>query len=324
MGTALAMAFERAGNSVSICGTELDVEILEAIVRDRAHPILQLPVSPSIELVPPQDWAAPVGRALIVAVAVSTQGVRTIVRTASGFVDDGAIWAIASKGWDAEHAAPLSEVVTQESPGHPVVVVAGPSLAAELAIGTPTGLVCASADGAAASRVAESLTSASVRAFTTDDVAGVEVGAALKNVLAIAIGMCDGIAEVKGRPMTNTKAALFSRGLVETGQLAASLGGRTDTVLGLSGAGDLFVTVLGGRNGRFGRLVGTGLDPRRALEEMRTTVEGYENTATAIVLADRLGLDLPIIRMVHSVLYKAMPAEEGIDSVLLGAVEPEI
>lgn len=324
MGAALALAFERAQNSVVICGTALDAEIVTAVQNGRVHPSLQLSIPSSIRIVDSTSWDIPIQGAGIVALAVASQGVRQTVREASTLLHPQAVWAIGSKGWDPDTAEPLSKVVAEGSPDHPVVIVVGPSLAGELAAGTPTALVCASADTEAARKVAGALGSPTVRAFVSDDLAGVEVGAALKNVLAIGIGMCDGIAEVKRRPMTNTKAALFSRGLVEMGHLAKALGGHQETIIGLAGAGDLFVTVLGGRNGRFGRLVGTGLPPQKALDEMGTTVEGYENTASAIVLADRHGLDLPIIRMVHSVLYKGVAPEAAVSRIMVGAVEREL
>lgn len=324
MGIALALVLDRAGNRVSVCGTEFDGSILEAIERDRIHPVLRQPVPSSILLVGPEDWNEPLVEAGIVAVAVTSRGLRETVKSISGYLSEEAVWAIATKGWDPQTSQPVSEVVSGVDPDHPLVIVVGPSLAGELAAGTPTGLVCASTNREASRRVADALRSSTVRTFTSDDVAGVEVGAAVKNVLAIAIGMCDGIAEVSSRPMSNTKAALFSRGLVEMGRLAVALGGKQETVLGLAGAGDLFVTVLGGRNGRFGRLVGTGLAPGRAFEEMNTTVEGYENAAAALVLAKRLDLHLPIVEMVYSVLYEDKPADEAIDAVAVGPVEPEL
>lgn len=323
MGAALAITLDRAGNSVSLCATALDGPFVEAIRRNRIHPTLNLAVPESVRLFDPAEWELPLREAEVAVLAVASVGVRDVVRTAAPLLADRAVWAVASKGWDPETAEPLSKVVEQESQ-RPVVIVVGPSLAGEMAAGTPTALVCASRDHEAARRVAGALSSPTVRTFVTDDVPGVEVGAALKNVLAIAIGMCDGISETKGRPMTNTKAALFSRGLVEMGRLARALGGRQDTVLGLAGAGDLFVTVLGGRNGRFGRLVGAGADPQKAFAEMGTTVEGYENAREALLLAERHGLDLPVVRMVHLVLYDRVDPDDAIASLVVGDVEEEI
>lgn len=324
MGGALAIAFERAGNIVTLCGTEFDRQALETIRQERTHPELGVAIPPTVAIADPGDWGAALGESSIVCVVVISSGVRNTVEEAAPHVQDDAVWAIGSKGWDGKRAQPLSTVVEAVSPLNPVVMVVGPSLAWELAAGTPTLLVCAGRNLDAARRVADALSSASVRTYVTDDVAGVEVGSALKNVLAIAVGMCDGLTEAKGRPMTNTKAALFSRGLVEMARLARAMGGRESTVLGLAGAGDLFVTVLGGRNGRFGRLVGAGLSPAKALEEMAVTVEGFENAREAMELAGSLGVDLPVSKMVYSVLHEGLDPEKALEALVSGPVEPEL
>jgi glycerol-3-phosphate dehydrogenase (NAD(P)+) len=323
MGTALAISFDRAGCSVTVCGTKFDAEIVNDLQKMKVHPALRRHVSSSINVIGHDDWEKPLGDAGIVVIAVASVGVRHVVKDAAPFLTGDAIIGVGSKGWDPETAEPLSKVVAEAAPGHLVVIIVGPSLAAELAAGTPTGLVCASVSMEAAEEVASAVSSETVRAFVTDDVAGVEVGAALKNVLAIGVGLCDGISEVRGTPMANTKAAVFSRGLVEMGRLAVAMGGRQETVLGLAGAGDLYVTVLGGRNGRFGRLVGTGLIPEKAFEEMGTTVEGYDNAREAVSLAERYKLDLPIVKMVHSVLYEGVAPDEAVAALAGGAVEPE-
>lgn len=316
MGAAMALAFERAGNEVSICGTEFDVETLDAIRRDRVHPAIASFIPESVGLFPFDAWAEGLRDAGIAVVAVASVGLGETISKSMPFVDDKCIYAIASKGWDESGARPLSSVVAELAPSHGVVVLVGPTLAREIAEGTPTAFVCASDDRTLANLVADTLRSATVSTFASDDIAGVQVGSALKNVLAIGIGMCDGIAEAKGRPMTNTKAALFALGLEEMALLARALGGRIETVLGLAGAGDLFVTVLGGRNGRFGKLVGTGLDPRLALEEMGTTVEGFENAREAKDLAEREGLRLPIVDMVFSVLFEGRRPEQALQTLL--------
>lgn len=320
----MALALHRAGGRVTICATEFDGPFVESIDRDRTHPTIGQVVPADIEIAGPEGWKDALPEARIVVVAVSSHGVRGTVAAAAPHLAQNAIVAVASKGWDPGSAEPLSTIVRAVLPHHPVVIVAGPSLASELAAGVPTALVCASDDASAAREVASALSSSALRTFVTDDVVGVEVGAAIKNVLAIAIGMCDGVSQMKGATMGNTKAALFSRGLVEMGRLAKAMGGRTETVLGLAGAGDLFVTVLGGRNGRFGRLVGEGVAPEKALEEMGTTVEGYENTRQAAALADRYRLDLPLVRAVHGVLYEGVSPEDAVARIVPGPVEEEL
>lgn len=321
MAGALAIHFERSGHSVAVCATRFDAAILQAIRNDRMHPTLHHFMPEGIDFLDSRHWARGFRRAEIAVLAVPSVGVLSTVTTALEHLGRNAVWAVATKGWVAGSGRPMSEFIEEVSPQHPVVMVAGPSLAQEIAAGTPTALVCASRNPGAARMVADAITSPLLKGFVTDDVAGVEIGAALKNVLAIAIGMCDGIAELKGRSMINTKGAVFSRGLVEMGRLAVALGGRQDTVLGFSGAGDLFLTAASGRNGRFGRLVGAGLDPIRAFEQMGTTVEGFDNTREAVLLAKRSGLRLPVVEMTHSVLFGGRAPEEAILELMMSPLE---
>jgi len=323
MAGALAIHFHRSGNAVAICATKFDAQILDAVRRDRKHPTLGHWIPEGVDVHDDRHWSRGFRRADIAVLAVPSVGVLSSVTMALEHLGRHTVWAVATKGWVAGSGRPMSEFIEEVSPGHPVVMVVGPSLASEIAGGTPTALVCASKDPVAAAMVAAAITSGSLRGFVTDDIAGVEVASAVKNVLAIAIGMCDGLEEVKGRSMTNTKGALFSRGLLEMGRLAESMGGRQETVLGFTGAGDLYLTVAGGRNGRFGRLVGTGLDPIKAFEQMGTTVEGFDNTREAVLLAKRHGIRLPVVEMTHSVLFGGADPEQAILELVLSALEPE-
>lgn len=322
MAGALGIHFNRSGHSVAICATKFDDHILEAMRKDRKHPTLGQWIPDDIDFHDPRHWGRGFRRADIAVLAVPSVGVLSTVTVALEYLGKNAIWAVATKGWVAGSGRPMSDFIEEVSPGHPVVMMVGPSLAAEIAAGTPTALMCASKNPTAAATVAAAITSGPLRAFVSDDITGVEVGAAVKNVLAIAIGMCDGLEEVKGRSMTNTKGALFSRGLMEMGRLAVALGGRQETVLGLSGAGDLYLTVAGGRNGRFGRLVGAGLDPIKAFEHMGTTVEGFDNTREAVLLAKRHGIRLPVVEMAHSVLFGGADPEQAIMDLVLSPLEP--
>lgn len=317
MAGALAVHFDRSGHSVAVCATRFDGAILESLRTDRRHPTLRHSIPDSVDVYDSRHWAKGFRKADIAVLAVPSVGVLSTVTAALEHLSKSAIWAVASKGWVAGSGRPMSEFIQEVSPDHPVVVLVGPSLASEIAAGTPTALVCASRDLDAARTVADAITDTSLRGFVSEDIAGVEVCAALKNVLAIAVGMCDGIAEVTGRSMTNTKGALFSRGLQEMARLAVAMGGKQETVLGLSGAGDLFLTVGGGRNGRFGKLVGTGLDPVKAFEQMGTTVEGFDNTREAVLLAKRNELRLPVVEMTHSVLFGGISPETAIIDLLM-------
>jgi glycerol-3-phosphate dehydrogenase (NAD(P)+) len=270
-------------------------------------------------------WAEELAGSEALVLAVSTEGVAPTVRAAAHHARPDALWIVATKGWESETLRSAARVVADEL-GDPkrVVTLVGPSLAGEIAAGVPTAVVCASLSEESARRTADQFSAPLFKAYTSDDVAGVEVGAALKNVIAIAVGMCDGVAEsFEVDALTNTKAFLFSRGLVEMARLAIALGGRADTVLGLAGAGDLFVTCLGGRNARFGKLVGAGKEPERALEEMRTTVEGYTNARAAQALAEKHGLDLPIVRSVVEVLFNGLSPRDAIERLVTATVEEE-
>lgn len=325
MGTALAVHLGRAGREVALLATAYDRQAVEAYKDELPHPALGVTIPRTVALREHHEWDAVLSSADVVVLVVSTAGLVSTVDEVSAQAPPDAVWAIVTKGWDEETLRPAAGVVADRL-GDPkrVVAVVGPSLAAEIATGLPAAVVVAGPDLDVARNVAGLFASPLMRTYVCDDVAGVEVGAALKNVIAIAVGICDGLAEATGVPaLMNTKAFLFSRGLIEMGRLAKAMGGRAETVLGLAGAGDLFVTCLGGRNARFGRLVGSGVPPRRALEEMRTTVEGYANARATLALADKYGLEMPIVRAVCDVIYEGRAPRAVIDDLLIGPVKGE-
>jgi glycerol-3-phosphate dehydrogenase (NAD(P)+) len=324
MGTGLAVQLKRAGQEVAILATDHDTPFIEAHKAGKEHPGIGVPF-PEAELFEHDAWSVPLSKAEVVVLAVSTAGVEHTVREAAASCSPEALWAVATKGWEETTLRSAGRVVADVL-GDPkrVVVVVGPSLAAEIANGVPTAVVCASDDHIAVRRVATMFASPIFRTYVSDDVVGVEVGAALKNVIAIAVGMADGLATSYGvDAMTNTTAFLFSRGLVEIARLARAMRGRIETVLGLAGAGDLYVTCLGGRNARFGRLVGQGMTPDEAMTEMHTTVEGYHNARSAAALAAKYRLDLPIVRSVASVMAGESTPRQAIEEIITGTVEEE-
>lgn len=326
MGGALTCQLARAGHAVTILATPYDGPFVDAHRAGEPHPALGVPLPSDVEIVDPGGWDAALPKAEVLVLAVSTVGLVPTVRQAAHHVPPEVLWAIATKGWDEETLRSAATVVADEvgDPGR-VVAIVGPSIAREIAQGVPTAVVCASTSRSAARRVAELFDSPLFRTYVSDDVAGVEVGAALKNVIAIGIGMCEGLAgELGVEAMTNAKAFVFSRGLIEMSRLAQAMGGRAETVLGLAGAGDLFVTALAGRNGRFGRLVGAGTDPEAAVAEMQTTVEGYQNGRAAVRLADHHGLDLPVVVAIADVLFNGVTPRRALERLVSGAVEEEL
>lgn len=322
----MAVQLARAGNHVTILATEFDAPFLDAHRAGEDHPALGARLPEDAAIVDHADWPRVLPQAEVLVLAVATVGLVPTVRACAPHLPGTEVWAIATKGFDEATRRSAHGVVADEvGDADRVVAVVGPSIASEIALGTPTAVVCASTGRAASQRVAALLDSPSFRTYTSDDVAGVEVGAIMKNVLAIGIGMCDGLAGSFGVPaMTNAKAFLFSRGLVEMAKMARALGGRPETILGLAGAGDLFVTALSGRNGRFGRLIGEGRTPEAAMEEMNTTVEGYVNARTARELAHEHRLDLPVVEQVAAVLYEGRSPRAAVEALVSPPHEDEL
>lgn len=324
MGGALAIHLARVGRDVAIFATEFDRTVVAAHVNGDPHPALGIPL-PDVTIVEPDSWNDLLPEVDIAFLAVATPGLVPVSQRITAKASDACLFAIVTKGWDEATLRSAAGVVADEigDPGR-VVALVGPSLAIEVARGVPTGLVCAGEDPIATRAVADAVAGGTVRTFMTDDVAGVEVSAVCKNVVAIAIGMCEGLAPAFGvEAMTNARAYVFACGLIEMARLSRALGGRTETALGLTGAGDLFVTALGGRNARFGRLIGAGRTPEEAMAEMATTVEGYANARATVALARRAGVALPVIETVEQVLHGGADAEEALRALMRNAVEDE-
>lgn len=323
MGSALAIHLARAGKDVAIFATEYDAAVVGAHLAGGPHPALGLPL-PDVHILEPERWHEMLAAIDYCVLAVSTAGLVPTVQHVAPMLDPDVLWVIASKGWDPVTLRPAAQIVFDETAEDRVVALVGPSLAIEVAHGASTALVCASRSLAAARQVGEMFASPTLRTYTSLDVTGVEVGAILKNVIAIAIGLLDGLAGEQTSPteMLNSKAFVFARGLCEMATLAEALGGQAETVLGLSGAGDLFVTALGGRNGRFGRLLGSGLSIEEALAEVNSTVEGVANAPTAVALARRSGVDLPLVNAVARILEGA-DARATLEALFHGPVGPE-
>lgn len=223
-----------------------------------------------------------------------------------------------AKGFEAESLKRLSEVISDEITA-PVVIMSGPSHAEEVARKVPTSLVACSKDSDAAKKVIEAFSNEFFRLYTNEDMVGVELGGALKNIIAVAAGVCDGLGLGD-----NTRAALITRGLTEIARLGVALGAKERTFAGLSGIGDLIVTCTSkhSRNHHFGELVGQGTDVKEALQEVGT-VEGYYATALAYKLALKVGAEMPIISKCYSVLYQNADVKEVIKDLMLRPVRDE-
>ncbi len=247
----------------------------------------------------------------ITIIATPSTVVRSIAKQLSSYKNIGMVVNV-SKGFERESLKFLTEVISEELPTAKVVALSGPSHAEEVARGIPTSIVATSTSLAAAQAVQNIMSGECLRVYTSTDLVGVELGGALKNVIAIAAGCCDGLGLGD-----NTKAALITRGLSEMTRLGVCLGAKEFTFSGLTGIGDLVVTCTSrhSRNNRFGYMVGSGVDIETALKEVGT-VEGYYAAEMAYQLAERYGLDLPIINECYQLLYNGKPVNDVVKSLM--------
>ena len=249
---------------------------------------------------------------LITIIATPSTAVRSVAKQLKQQNNFGIVVNV-SKGFEKDSLKRLSVVIGEEIPDSPVVVLSGPSHAEEVARRIPTSLVAASKNEDAAITVQSALSSEFLRIYTAEDVIGVELGGALKNVIAICAGVCDGLGLGD-----NSKAALITRGLAEMARLGVAMGAVQHTFAGLAGIGDLVVTCTSqhSRNNRFGFKVGTGVDIQTALKEVGT-VEGYYATLMAYQLGKKHNVELPIINTCYGALYEGKGVSTSVKDLML-------
>jgi len=253
-------------------------------------------------------------------VVIPSEYCRAVYRELRSAAPPGLVLVSATKGIETDTLDRMTEVAAREAPVHPLAVVSGPSFALEVAHGQPTTVVVASSDLAVAESVQRVLSTRAFRAYSSDDVIGVEVAGALKNVIAIAAGIIDGLGYGH-----NTVAALITRGLAEMTRLAVALGGRADTLSGLAGLGDLVLTCTGGlsRNRRVGQALGSGRSLADATSGTPMVAEGVRTTLAACALADRAGIEMPIASQMRAVLYEGKPPRVAVDELMLRTLKRE-
>ena len=257
----------------------------------------------------------------VVVLATPSFAVRETAAKLKTFVQPGTVLVIVSKGIEKGTSLLLGQVVEEEIGDCPVVVFSGPSHAEEVSRHLPTTVVSASKDKAAAELVQDLFMNDYLRVYTSGDVVGVELGGALKNVIALCAGVSDGMGFGD-----NTKAALMTRGLTEMARLGVALGGREETFAGLSGVGDLIVTCtsMHSRNRRAGILIGQGKTAEEAMKEVGAVVEGYYAAATAKALADQVGVEIPIIQAAYDALYHGKDARQALNELMSRSRKHEI
>jgi len=310
-GSALALTARRAGRDVVLWAREPDVAA--AINRDHANPVFL----PGVTLDPAIGATTELGQVVRAADALllvaPAQHLRALAAALAPLLPAGMPVVICAKGIEERTGALMSEVVAATLPQAPLALLSGPTFASEVAAGLPTAVTLACADAALGRRVIAALGTRSFRPYLAADVIGAEIGGAVKNVLAIACGI------VMGRKLgDNARAALITRGLAEMVRLALAKGGRPETLMGLSGLGDLVLTCtsLTSRNHSLGVALGEGKALAEILAGRRSIAEGVSSAAAAAALARRLGVDMPITAAVDAILHHGAAIDAAIEGLL--------
>jgi glycerol-3-phosphate dehydrogenase (NAD(P)+) len=315
-GTALAAQAVRAGldTRLWVRSPALASAITERRENAAYLPGIELPAG--LRATSSLEDAAADAEALVI--AVPSEYCRQLYRQLARIAAKSALVVSATKGLETDTLLRMSEVAEAEAPGRALAVISGPSFALEVARQLPTAVVVASADHAMAERVQRALATRSFRVYSSEDVVGVELAGAVKNVIAIAAGIVDGLGYG-----TNTVAALVTRGLAEISRLAVALGGRPDTLAGLAGLGDLVLTCTGAlsRNRTVGQRLGRGQSLEQAGAGLHP--EGVRTTLATAALAERHGIDMPIVRQMRAVLHQGKPAREALEELMLRSLKRE-
>jgi glycerol-3-phosphate dehydrogenase (NAD(P)+) len=310
---------DRAGHQISLW--EFDKAKADHLSQTRESKLLL----PGITLPPAIEVTHAIDKALSgaegVVMVVPSHGVRSSAKAAAPYWPTGAFCACATKGLEEGTDLRMSQVLEECLPkGTPIAVLSGPSHAEEVSRRMPTTVVAASTTPGLPQKVQEAFHSDSFRVYTSEDMVGVELGGALKNVIAIAAGITDGLGLGD-----NAKAALMTRGLHEITRLGVALGAQSRTFAGLAGMGDLIVTCTSrhSRNRQLGEMIGQGATLQEALGRMVMVAEGVKTSRAALALSGKTGVEVPIITEVEKVLFGGKPAKDAVKSLLTRSAKPE-
>lgn len=309
-GTALAIAVAAGGNETYLWGWEPDFQKTLKLDRENKRYLPGAKFPESLFVV---EDTEKIQDADIVLIATPTIGVRDAAAKTSGKMKQGSFIICSAKGFELNTLKMMTEVISEENPSVPVVAFSGPSHAEEVSKGQVTAIVAASDTPQAAAAVQDLFEGSNIRIYTSGDVAGVELGGGLKNVIALAGGIADGMGLGD-----NAKAALMTRGMTEIARLGAAMGAKYETFTGLSGIGDLIVTCtsMHSRNRRCGMLLGRGIPLREAVEQVGQAVEGVNATFCAHELSLRHGVDMPITRQIYRTLKGELSPAESLGELL--------
>ena len=310
MGTSLAVTFSNLGHEVTLWGHKPESNRLLREKRENERLLKGIKIPEAIEISDTLEKAAEADHIII---ATPSVAFRETLGRIKGVVKSGVPIVCTSKGFEVSSLLTLDEVSKQELPDNPFVALTGPSHAEEMSRGIPTVLVAASENEIAAQSVQRLAEGSHIRIYTGRDVIGAEMGGALKNVIAFAAGISDGMGGGD-----NTKAALMTRGLTEIARLGAAMGASIETFGGISGVGDLIVTCCSvhSRNRRCGYYVGEGLTVKEAVEKVGMTVEGITAAICAYRLAEKHGVEMPITRQIYRLIEGEITAEKALEELL--------
>jgi len=318
-GTALAIQLARAGTDACLWGME--PEVMEALSNDRInHRFLpDIKVPDNLRICPDLEKTVREHRDILM--VVPSHVFRMVLEQIKPWLQPGARIAWATKGFELSTGKLANEVATEVLGDNvPLAVISGPTFATEVAKGLPTYMTVAATDEQFGTDLSEAFTSKTFKAYTSDDLIGVQVGGAIKNVLAIATGMSDGLGFG-----SNTRVALITRGLLELSRLGIALGAKEETFTGLSGMGDLVLTCTDNqsRNRRMGLALASGKTMEEAAEEIGQVVEGVKAAKAVHEVSATVGVDMPICEQVYKMLYEDLSMEDAVNSLLSRPVTDE-
>lgn len=318
-GTALAWLLHNNGHKVTVWSiVEAEIKMLS---EEREHK----QKLPGVKLPDDMEFTTNLKDACsdrdLLVLAVPSPYTRSTSHSMNPFVRKGQLIVNVAKGIEEHSLMTLSDIIEEEIPQAEVAVLSGPSHAEEVGRGLPTTIVVGARKKSTAEYIQGLFMSPVFRVYTSPDILGIEIGAALKNVIALAAGTADGLGYGD-----NTKAALITRGIAEISRLAVAMGAQAETLSGLSGIGDLVVTCASvhSRNRKAGYLIGQGRTMKEAMDEVQMIVEGVYSAKAGLALSEKYGIDMPIIRAVNQVLFEDMSAADAVKELMLRDRKEEI
>ncbi|MBL0941633.1 MAG: NAD(P)-dependent glycerol-3-phosphate dehydrogenase [Alphaproteobacteria bacterium] len=316
-GTALAMVAERAGSKTTLWVKDKALALNMQHERVNTNHLAEVLIEPSIQIT---AQLSEVSQANIMVVAVPAQTLREVLKRFKPYLKPDTYIILASKGIEAGSGLLMSEVAREVISDNVLAILSGPNFADEVARNLPSATTLATEDPTIGTWLAHSFSSLNFRVYTSQDIIGAQIAGALKNVLAIAAGI------LEGRNMgANAQAALITRGLAEITRLVVAKGGKPETMLGLTGVGDLCLTCTSekSRNMKFGKSLGLGMSVEDVCANSSKVIEGIPTAKSIVQLADALHVDVPICRAIHGILYQGLDVDTAIAQLLSRPLKPE-